>query len=141
MKRLLILLPLLLGANEDFISHYEYGEMLLNNPRGVSCAQCHGKSAEGKIIVSYRDEDGKKVIKGPDIRSVPLSKMIQSLNDYHAIMPCDLPFVLYMAIDCELTKDDVWVLTTDNMDGAEYETTLNDKSIDDLKTWSRKVVA
>jgi hypothetical protein len=33
MKRLLVLLPLLLGANEDFISHYEYGEMLYSNPR------------------------------------------------------------------------------------------------------------
>ncbi len=62
-------------------------------------------------------------------------------SGYTYLFSYDLPFVLYMPIHCELTKDDVWVLTTDNMDGTEYETTLNDKNIDDLETWSHKVVA
>jgi len=87
MKRLIFLLPLLLSANEDFISHYEYGEMLYNNPRGVSCSQCHGNKGEGEIIVEYKDEDGKVVIKGSDIRKESLSQMIRSLNSYHKIMP------------------------------------------------------
>ena len=69
MKRLLVFLPLLLGASEDFISHDEYGQMLYNNPRGVSCSQCHGDNGEGCVIVSFKDVDGKKkVIKGLDIR-------------------------------------------------------------------------
>ena len=87
MKRLLLLLPLLLSANEDFISHYEYGEMLYSNPRGVSCAQCHGQSGEGRVIVEYKDKEGKKAIRGTDIRKETLSQMIQSLNSYHKIMP------------------------------------------------------
>jgi len=87
MKRLLLLLPLLLGANEDFISHYEYGEMLYNNPRGVSCSQCHGQNGEGEVIVQYQDEEGKKIIKGSDIRKESLSTMTGSLNSYHMIMP------------------------------------------------------
>ena len=87
MKRLLLLLPLLLGANEDFISHYEYGEMLYNNPRGVSCSQCHGQNGEGEVIVKYQDEEGKKVIRGSDIRRKSLSTMTSSLNSYHTIMP------------------------------------------------------
>lgn len=87
MKRLLLLLPLLLGANEDFISHYEYGEMLYDNPRGVSCSQCHGQKGEGKVIVQYQDEEGKRVINGPDIRKKSLSEMTRSLNSYHTIMP------------------------------------------------------
>ena len=87
MKRLIFLLPLLLSANEDFISHYEYGEMLYNNPRGVSCAQCHGKQGEGKVIVKYREENEEKVIKGSDIRRKPLSQMIHTLNSFHKIMP------------------------------------------------------
>ncbi len=86
-KRLLFVLPLLLGANEDFISHYEYGEMLYNNPRGVSCSQCHGKEGAGTIIVEFRDIHGKQVIKGSDIRAEGLESMIKSLNSYHAIMP------------------------------------------------------
>jgi cytochrome c553 len=86
-KRLLLLLPLLLGADEDFISHYEYGEMLYNNPRGVSCSQCHGEEGAGTTIVEFRDIHGKQAIKGPDIRMESLQTMIKSVNSYHEIMP------------------------------------------------------
>ncbi|SFV68619.1 hypothetical protein MNB_SV-10-35 [hydrothermal vent metagenome] len=87
MKYLWFLLPFLLSANEDFISHYEYGEMLYQQPRGVSCAECHGKSGEGRIIVEFRDIHGKKVLRGPDIRRETLASMINSVNSYHKIMP------------------------------------------------------
>ncbi len=87
MKRLLIVLPLLLGANEDFISHYEYGEMLYANPRGVSCAQCHGEDGAGTTIVEFHDMNGKQAIKGSDIRKDSLQTMIRSVNSYHEIMP------------------------------------------------------
>lgn len=87
MKYLSLLLPLILWAQEDFISHYEYGEMLYANPRGVSCAQCHGKSGEGRIIVEYRDIHGKEQLKGPDIRQESLKSMINAVNNYHKVMP------------------------------------------------------
>jgi len=87
LKRLLLIFPLLLGAEEDFISHYEYGQMLYNNPRGVSCAQCHGESGEGKTIVEFRDIHGKQALKGPDIRMNTLKEMIDSVNTYHPVMP------------------------------------------------------
>ncbi len=88
MKRLLFILPLLLEANEDFISHYDYGEMLFTNPRGVSCSQCHGKDGAGTIIVKFRDKEGKEtVIKGSDIRKKNLYEMTKSVNSYHEIMP------------------------------------------------------
>jgi len=87
MKKLLILLPLLLCGEEGFISHYEYGEMLYANPRGVSCAQCHGASGEGKIIVKYKDAEGMKALRGTDIRKDDLATMIRSVRAYHKIMP------------------------------------------------------
>jgi len=91
MKRSLLLLSCLLAmhlhADEDFISHYEYGEMLYNNPRGVSCSQCHGASGEGTTIVEFRDIHGKQAIKGSDIRKESLQAMINSVNNYHKIMP------------------------------------------------------
>jgi cytochrome c553 len=93
MKELLIFLSFLLSgqtllcAQEDFISHYEYGEMLYANPRGVSCSQCHGKTGEGTIIVEYRDIHGKQVLKGSDIRQESLESMINSVNTYHKVMP------------------------------------------------------
>jgi mono/diheme cytochrome c family protein len=76
-----------LHADEDFISHYEYGEMLYNTPRGVSCSQCHGKRGEGTTIVEFRDIHGKQQIKGSDIRRETLHAMINSVNSYHKIMP------------------------------------------------------
>jgi hypothetical protein len=86
-KRLLLTIPLLLCAQEDFISHYEYGQMLYNNPRGVSCAQCHGEHGEGKVIVEFRDIHGKQALKGPDIRLMSLAQMVNSVNTYHPVMP------------------------------------------------------
>ncbi|MEY3090686.1 MAG: hypothetical protein RL113_1002 [Pseudomonadota bacterium] len=74
-----------LSAQEDFISHYEYGEMLYANPRGVSCSQCHGENGEGKTIVTYMN--GKKILKGADIRQNTLEEMIVSVNSEHQIMP------------------------------------------------------
>lgn len=87
MKRLWIVFPLLLWGQEDFISHYEYGEMLYSNPRGVSCSQCHGQNGEGKVIVHYQDIHGKEVLKGSDIRQKTLKEMIVAVNSYHKIMP------------------------------------------------------
>jgi len=87
MKYLLILLPLLSFSQEDFISHYEYGQMLYDNPRGVSCSQCHGKSGEGTDIVEYRDIHGKQMLKGSDIRQDTLPSMINAVNTYHKVMP------------------------------------------------------
>ncbi len=86
-KYLLFILPLFLGAEEDFISHYEYGQMLYNNPRGVSCAQCHGKSGEGRVIATYTDDHEKEALKGPDIRKISFEQMRKSLNTTHPVMP------------------------------------------------------
>jgi len=87
MKFLWFLVPFLLYAEESFISDYEYGEMLYNNPRGVSCSQCHGASGEGKVIVAYQDVEGKQTIKGADIRKKTLEEMISSISSYHKVMP------------------------------------------------------
>ncbi|MFT7824769.1 MAG: c-type cytochrome [Sulfurimonas sp.] len=81
------LFPLKGVAEEDFISHYEYGEMLYKHPRGISCAECHGPSGEGKTIAEFRDIHGKKQIRGADIRKKSLQTMKKALNSYHDIMP------------------------------------------------------
>ena len=59
--------PFLLLANEPmvkvdntFITKYEYGKMLYNNPRGIGCNTCHGNKAEGKKIVSFTHTYRKK---------------------------------------------------------------------------------
>lgn len=88
MKKFLILLPLFLYSSEDFISDYEYGEMLYNNPRGIGCAECHGDDGAGTTIVEYIDDDNKtKTINSPDLHKESLSSIINSVNRSHEIMP------------------------------------------------------
>ena len=87
MRYLWLFLPLTLWSQESFISDYEYGEMLYNNPRGVSCAECHGASGEGKVIVHYKEGKSNEVIRGEDIRKKTLVQMIHSISSYHAVMP------------------------------------------------------
>ena len=75
MRLILFLLPIFLFAKENwFITKLEYGKMLYHNPRGISCAKCHGESAQGKIIAKYYIIKNKqkilKTIKAPDITNV-----------------------------------------------------------------------
>ena len=62
-------------------------------------------------------------------------------SGYTYLFSYDVPFTLYMPIYCELTKDDVWIMTTDNMTGEEYERTLGDATFEELEIWSYKMTA
>lgn len=111
MKHLLLLiLPLLLiseqiknsntKSNDDsFLLEIEYGKMLYRNPRGISCAKCHGKQGKGgtKIAKYYDSQKNPKILKGPNILDYTLAELTASLeNNYrdknnkrvkHKIMP------------------------------------------------------
>lgn len=84
---LLLAEPHALNAKESFMTEYEYGEMLYNNPRGISCAICHGALGEGKMIVSYKENKKNKSILGDDIRTKSLEEMIHSIHMPHTVMP------------------------------------------------------
>lgn len=85
-------------TSESFLSSVEYGRMLYKNPRGISCAQCHGKAGKGgKKIAKYYDKNkNPKLLKEVDITSYTLEELKASLrNEYreknrikhHKIMP------------------------------------------------------
>jgi len=82
-----LFIPLLLLAESDFISDYEYGQMLYHNPRGISCAACHGKHGEGKKIVTYKEHNATITIVGPDIRAKSLEEIESIVARNHPIMP------------------------------------------------------
>ena len=85
---LLTLLFATLLYSEDFISEYEYGQMLYQNPRGVSCTPCHGDMGEGKNIVIYTNEEGKKeVLSGPNITNASLEDFINAIHNGPKVMP------------------------------------------------------
>ena len=88
MKKLIFLFPFFLWSSEDFISEFEYGQMLYQNPRGISCASCHGQFGEGKEIVSYRAESNETVvIRGVDIRESTLPEIEAVVARNHPVMP------------------------------------------------------
>ena len=84
--------------NESFLSLLEYGEMLYNNPRGISCTKCHGATGKGgKKIAKYYDKHKNiKLLKSTNITNYSLKDLKASLkNQYrkegrrqrHKIMP------------------------------------------------------
>ncbi len=90
---LILLLPVFLFAKTDwFITKLEYGKMLYNNPRGISCAKCHGENAQGKVIAKYyikkKKEKVLKILKAPDITNVSFEKFQKKLfHKQLSVMP------------------------------------------------------
>jgi mono/diheme cytochrome c family protein len=82
-----ILLPFSLMAKEAFISYYEYGQMLYQNPRGISCVECHGDYGEGRVILEYQEGKERRILRGADIRQSSVETMRRQLNSYHKVMP------------------------------------------------------
>jgi mono/diheme cytochrome c family protein len=76
-----------LCADESFITQYEYGQMLYENPRGIGCNHCHGKAGEGANVATYMDDGKKVVLHGPDIRRVTIEELRKSLESRHRVMP------------------------------------------------------
>ena len=91
MKKQILLLGLLLAGKicaEDFITDFEYGQMLYRDPRGASCAACHGETGSGKLIGEYPDKTGRIVtLLGPDIRHATLKQIRDSVTKGSGVMP------------------------------------------------------
>lgn len=91
MNRFIILLfTTFLFANENydtsFITPYEYGKMLFQSPRGISCVKCHGENGQGKKIATFTHTNSKKkkkyscTIKTPDITNIDYQTFLQVLD-------------------------------------------------------------
>ncbi len=73
--------------SEDFISESEYGQMLYQNPRGVSCAPCHGTHGEGALISTYKIGSKSVELRGPDIRNIDRGTLRKTLYSGKGVMP------------------------------------------------------
>ena len=51
----------LMDINNSFITKYEYGKMLYNNPRGIGWNSCHGNDARGRKMVDFKQMHEKKI--------------------------------------------------------------------------------
>jgi len=84
LKLIFLIIAVFIFAKEDwFITKLEYGKMLYHNPRGISCAKCHGENAKGKILAKYYiKKNGKKILKvirTPDITNVDYEDFVKKL--------------------------------------------------------------
>jgi len=86
-KIILISLLINFAISEDFISEFEYGQMLYQAPRGVSCASCHGKLGERTFIASFKEGNKTKEFFSPDIRNLNLKEFKKALDRGGKIMP------------------------------------------------------
>jgi len=80
------LFTVLFAKNDEwFITNLEYGKMLYNNPRGISCAKCHGNKGEGKTVTSFINSRGKKIIiKTSPFKNLTFEKLKKALfHDYN----------------------------------------------------------
>ncbi|WP_291951677.1 cytochrome c [Campylobacter sp.] len=77
-----IFFPLFILINtfaEDFISPREYQESLYQNPRGISCAKCHG-NGEKKILGYYMQQKEKVPFIVPSIKNIDYARFREILN-------------------------------------------------------------
>lgn len=75
----------------SFITKYEYGQLLYENPRGIGCNKCHGDNAQGSVIAKYKTTKGEdKYVIAPKISDVPWEKfktVLSSKENKSSVMP------------------------------------------------------
>ncbi|MCR6570848.1 hypothetical protein [Campylobacter insulaenigrae] len=90
MKFIFFLLFIFINAfAEDFMSPKEYQESLYQNPRGISCAKCHGNGEE-KILGYYIQKNEKIPFVVPNIKNIDYArfqKVLSKEQGLKSIMP------------------------------------------------------
>ncbi len=74
-----------LDINNSFITKYEYGKMLYNNPRGIGCNSCHGNDARGRKMVDFKQRVSDTKIYNcslviPDIKNIDYETFSAKVN-------------------------------------------------------------
>ena len=75
----------LIDINNSFITKYEYGKMLYNNPRGIGCNSCHGNDARGRKMVDFKHQLFDKKVYNctlviPDIKNIDYETFSLKVN-------------------------------------------------------------
>lgn len=77
--------------DNSFITKFEYGLMLYQNPRGIGCNKCHADDAKGSFIALYKDSKGNvHKVTAPDITTISKEKfyeVLKSTKSNSLIMP------------------------------------------------------
>lgn len=74
----------------DFITPKEYAKMLYENPRGISCKNCHGIDGAKQILGHYIQNGTQRSFIVPNIQNLSFEEFKHSLTqfkDSKSIMP------------------------------------------------------
>lgn len=84
----LLTLSMLYAENKSsFITKDEYAKMLYHNPRGVSCAKCHGVQGEGMVIATFEHKGKKQLLETAPIYHLDFKAFKEGLVQSKGIMP------------------------------------------------------
>ncbi len=83
----LMMISLLLNAENSFITQEEYSTQLYYSPRGIGCHHCHGEKGEGKIIAKYKDKNDLNSFNGPPINNIAYEKFYSAMTQRKRGMP------------------------------------------------------
>ncbi|RAX58142.1 hypothetical protein CCZ01_03455 [Helicobacter monodelphidis] len=75
------------AEDESFITQFEYGRMLYENPRGIGCVSCHGLEGEGREIAIYHNKKGMQILSGGVINNLDYSQFASTLKKGTRVMP------------------------------------------------------
>lgn len=70
---------------EDFITPKEYAKMLYENPRGISCKECHGVKGEEQILGRYISKGLTKTYLVPNIQNLSFEEFKRSLTEQRSV--------------------------------------------------------
>jgi cytochrome c553 len=84
---MVIIEGMVFAAQESFITDDEYAKMLYKNPRGISCAKCHGEKGEGKVLTTYVSHGKEYKITAPPIYNLSMKRFKQALKRKGRLMP------------------------------------------------------
>jgi len=78
-------------SGDDFLTNVEYAKKLYHNPRGISCAQCHGEKGEGSTLSAYVIElNGKRKLRditAPRINNIKMLDFLKAFEKKRSYMP------------------------------------------------------
>jgi len=130
-----------LFAEEDFLSDIEYAKKLYHDPKGISCAQCHGEKGEGSVLSAYVIQlDGKKKLKdieAPRINNIKMFDFLKAFEKKINYMPTyyltdkELAYIyFYITKFGKVSDENVTDTNTTNVVKEDaHETKVADKNI------------
>ncbi len=104
--------------DDAFITTFEYGQMLYNNPRGIGCNKCHGDDAKGLFLSRYKTKKDKEiVVTAPDITNVSFEDFQKKLSTQNIKRSLIMP--TYFLTNSELKSIYIYITSQEKKENSQ----------------------